>query len=162
MTAQIAACKKKKTTTEEKKREWVEEPVKPETLFSVAFPSSALLLFLFFLFFCVCVFLFLDCDKIAIRACWCIKAKNSQVYERSKQERFDCWEHRHCQTQTTCEFNKKAESPKIIKLFDAWNCVRVAFLIEIEWWREKDRVKKISCACVPQEFFGIKRTYKQY
>lgn len=53
--------KKKKTTTttttaEAKKREWVEEPVKPETLFSVAFPSSlsvcAVVLFLLLFLFC--------------------------------------------------------------------------------------------------------------
>lgn len=59
-----SSMQKKKTTTEEKKREWVEEPVKPETLFSVAFPSSALLLFLFFsVFLCVC-FCFLTAIKL--------------------------------------------------------------------------------------------------
>lgn len=65
--------------------------------------------------------------------------------EKSKPERFDCREHRHYQTQTTSEFNEKAELRKIIKLFDAWICVRVAALN----WKRGNKKR----ACVSLEIF---------
>ena len=94
---------KRNKTTPKKKREWVAEPVKPETLFSVAFFQSFFSLFCFFCF---------DFDKIAIHACWCIKAQNSQantnthirmVGRSNKNNSIVEKEHRHCQTQTTHE-----------------------------------------------------------
>lgn len=74
--------------------------------------------------------------------------KFTSIYtcEQSKPERFDCWEHRHYQTQTTNEFNEKTELRKIIKLFDAWICVRAATLN----WKRGNKKR----ACVPLELFS--------